>query len=134
MADILAGFNDLYLKSPSQDFGKNQILAIHHRKINFCFLGTAWGITVVGLKAVRSDDMMTSYGGADKKLALKKTSEPSEAKSFLFFEHLWSVFIYSTSDVKCRGSTTPPQPVTQLTGHQLDIQQLNSILTLTTWN
>lgn len=53
MVDILAGFNDLFLKSPSQDFGKNQILAIHHRKINFCFLWAAGGKNVVGLKAVR---------------------------------------------------------------------------------
>lgn len=53
MANILAGFNDLCLKSPSQVFGKNQILAIHHRKVNFCFLSFGWGITVVGSKAVR---------------------------------------------------------------------------------
>lgn len=51
ISDIVAEFNDFFLKSPCQDFGKNPILAIHHRKVTFCFLGTAWDIAVVGFRA-----------------------------------------------------------------------------------
>lgn len=74
MVDILAGFNDLFLKSPSQDFGKNQILAVHHRKVNFCFLLDCLRLHCGGSQP--REGVMTicfQVDGAVKKFTFKKT-------------------------------------------------------------
>lgn len=110
----MAEFNDFFLKFPCQDFGKNPILAIHHRKVTFCFLGTAWDITVVGLKTVRGwwhcDFIRMEWLIS---LHLKKFRDQQKL-SFLF-ENLGTVFTHSTSDIKCMGLVGMPSPPTPLT-------------------
>lgn len=88
MVDILAGFYDLFLKSPSQDFGKNQILAVHHREVNFCFLGTAWGFTVVGLSAGRRVMTLWFHMNETVKFTLKNTHTHSTIRKYLSLEIL----------------------------------------------
>lgn len=88
MVDILAGFYDLFLKSPSQDFGKNQILAVHHRVVNFCFLGTTWGFTVVGLNAGRRVMMILFHMNETVKFTFKKKHTHSTVRRYLSLEIL----------------------------------------------
>lgn len=77
MADILAVFNHLFLKSPSQDFGKNPVLTVHHGKVDFCFLGPAGGISAVGLAQLGVMTLRFPMPGAVK-FTFEKTA-PAEA-------------------------------------------------------
>lgn len=66
-----------------QYFGKNQILAIHHRKVNFCFLRIAWGLGGGSQCNLRGCWLWVLMGGVVKNFTWKKT--PSEAKSIYIF-------------------------------------------------